>query len=361
MLKKDTETLRRYLLICLIILSVLVMAILLHRYAPPLLADVLGFLGIVLFPFAFAWLIAVFTRPLVAFLHRRLRLPSTLAVLLTMIIGLGLLTVLLTALTVVIIDVTGRLISNYSNQENIFSYLVMLLQQLSGYLNIDLTAPQTWAAAGDLAGQGLNLLLYLIKATPALLLLLLVTLVAIFYWCRDEETVKRLLVAPFPRSKRRAVREAYDTASTVLGSYLRAQLLMVAISIILCIAGLSLMSMPRALALGLLAGGLDIIPILGPGTILLPWGLWLIFTGQHLPGIGLLVLLVVVIMVHNIIQPKILGDRVGLHPLVALAALFLGLKLFGVVGLFIGPLAAGLAFALFRKYRRQEATTAKME
>jgi sporulation integral membrane protein YtvI len=356
--KKDTETLRRYLLICLITLVALSIAILLHRYALPLLADLLGFLGVVLFPFVFAWLAAVFTRPLVSFLCRRLRLPPSLAVLLTMIIGLGILALLFTALTMVIIEVAGQLTRYFSHQENMAAELLARLQLLLRQLNLDFAEPQTWAAAGNLAGQGLSLALNLVKATPALFLLILVTLVAIFYWCRDEEKVKRLLIAPFPPARRRALRDTYEAASQVTGNYLRAQLLLVGISTVLCMAGLALLSLPRALSLGLLAGGLDIIPMLGPGTVLLPWGLWLIFSGQRLMGVGLLVLLIVVIAARNIIEPKIVGDKVGLHPLAALAALFLGLKLFGLAGLFIGPVAAGLGIALYRK-RRQDNTPLK--
>jgi len=353
MWKKDTDTLRRYLMICLILLAALAIAVLLYRYGPPMLTGVLGFLGKALFPFAFAWVAAIFTRPLVDLLCRCLRLPRSLAVLLAMILCIGTLTLLLAALAVVIIYVVGEAVF-YINQQGIafnlltsFSHLLDLdLGQFSFLLN------SISGAAGNLARQALSLLLGLIKATPAAFLLVLVTLVATFYWCRDEETVKRLLAAPFPRPRRHSVLETYDVVSRITANYLRAQLLLVAISILICVVGFYLLCVPRALALGLLAGGLNMIPMLGPGTLLLPWGLWLIFTGQHLLGVGLLSVFIAVLVVHNIIQPKIVGDRVGLHPLVALAALFLGLRCFGVVGLLLGPVVASLALALYQKRKR---------
>lgn len=356
MFKKDTETLRRYLLICLITLTALCIAILLHRFGPPLLRDMLGFIGIALAPFAIAWLAAIFMQPMARALSRYLHLSYTLAVLLTMLFCLAVLALIIMALVLVVGDVVAELLIYFSDSGNSVMLLFERLQQLYSYLDINFDQLQQWLgqladAAGSLAGQGVGIAVSIAKATPTALLLVIVSLVAMFYWCLDEEAVKRLLTAPFPAARKRMVLDTYDSISQVVGSYLRAQVLLVTISIVISIAGLSILRIPSALPMGLLAGVLDLIPMLGPGTLLIPWGLWMLLSGQVVTGLGLLLVLAAVVLVRNIVQPKIIGDRVGLHPLAALASLFIGMELFGAVGLILGPVTAALAVAIWRVHK----------
>jgi len=97
---------------------------------------------------------------------------------------------------------------------------------------------------------------------------------------------------------------------------------------------------------------MDIIPVLGPGTLIIPWAVWSFVVGDIGFGIGLLVIYIIVSVTRYILEPKIVGDRVGLHPLAALAAIFIGMKLFGLVGLILGPITLAVVLAML-KARRQ--------
>lgn len=350
---KSAETLRHHLLLCLIALVLLLIGVVLYQYYPTILGDVFGFLGIVVFPFAFAWIAAIFTRPMVNWLHLKLHFPKTLAVLVTMLVCLAVFGGLITALVLVVIDVVGDLRIYFSDQNNSVSLLITQIQEIYNRLNMDFEQLQQWfvrigEAASGLASQGFGYAVDFVKATPTALLLILVTVVAIFYWCRDEEKIKRVLAAPFPKRKRALFLDAYDTVSDVIGNYLRAQLLLVTVSITVCLVGLMILRVPNAIPMGLLAGGLDVIPMLGPGTVLVPWAIWCLLTGNFFRGIGLAIIFGAVILIRNLIEPKILGDRIGLHPLAALASLFVGMKLFGVVGLIIGPISVAVFMVVYR-------------
>ena len=81
----------------------------------------------------------------------------------------------------------------------------------------------------------------------------------------------------------------------------------------------------------------DIIPILGTGTILLPWLAYSFIVGNYAMGIGLLVMYIVISVIRQIIEPKFVAGQLGLPPFVTITALYLGLKIFGVLGMIIMP------------------------
>ena len=83
----------------------------------------------------------------------------------------------------------------------------------------------------------------------------------------------------------------------------------------------------------------DILPVLGTGGILLPWAAILLIMKNHGLAFGILLLYLVILVVRNMLEPRIVGKQIGLHPLATLAALFLGLKLLGLAGLIIFPVA----------------------
>ena len=144
----------------------------------------------------------------------------------------------------------------------------------------------------------------------------------------------------------------YDNFSNVIGQYIRAQLILITISFVICTVGFTIIGAESPLAMGLFTGVMDIIPVLGPGTLIIPWAVWSFIVGDIGFGIGLLIIYVIVSVTRYILEPKIVGDRVGLHPLAALAAIFIGMKLFGLIGLILGPIVLAVILAML-KARRQ--------
>ena len=85
---------------------------------------------------------------------------------------------------------------------------------------------------------------------------------------------------------------------------------------------------------------LDILPIIGSGTVLIPWALYNLISGNFITGIGLAIIYAIVAIIRNIIEPRIVGEQLGLHPVATLAAMFLGLRLFGLLGMILAPVTA---------------------
>ena len=113
--------------------------------------------------------------------------------------------------------------------------------------------------------------------------------------------------------------------------------------------GLALLRVPYAFIFALLIALVDFLPLLGTGIILIPWAVVSLLLGEVRLGIGLLALYVFSSVVRQILEPKLIGGGLGLHPLLSLAAMYAGLKLFGVWGMVLAPLVAAGVKSVFHE------------
>ena len=112
------------------------------------------------------------------------------------------------------------------------------------------------------------------------------------------------------------------------------------ITFIELLIGLGILGVNNFALISMITAVLDILPILGVGTVLIPWGIFELIVKNTYLGIGLLVLYVIITVVRNIVEPKFVGSSLDLHPLAALFTMLVGLELFGIIGMFGLPLAS---------------------
>ena len=176
------------------------------------------------------------------------------------------------------------------------------------------------------------------SALPSLLLSLFTALLATYLMsaCRPELAgwAERLLPPPWRDTLGRLGRELKGA----LGGWLKAQLLLMLLTFGVLTAGLLLLRVEPALLLAGLIALLDALPLFGAAVILVPWAAGALLGGYPLLGAGLLVLCGVVILTRGLLEPRLVGGQVGLHPLAALAGLYVGFRLLGVAGMFLAPL-----------------------
>lgn len=355
MKKISRDTLIDWALLAGIVLSVCLALFLVIHYLLPGSGGVLASLILMLAPFLIAWLVSILTKPVVDFFNQKLHIPRALTVLLVMLI-LAFLIVGVLALIIsrIVVEIAGKTkaLDMQGLIDNVFIYVQDLLLKLDFHME-DLAVLRDW-----LIGQSEKIVSFLssaaggaisvIQSTPTILLFIIVTLVAIYFWCKDADKIENALVSLAPKSAQHRFRRVYDTLSNVVGEYCRAQFILIAISMLICIVAFSIMGIKGAFTYGILTGVLDILPVVGPGTIIIPCGIILLISGNRTLGIGMFVLYVVLIVVRNIIEPKLVGDRLGLHPLATLASIFIGYRLFGFWGLVIGPILVAMGFAIWR-------------
>ena len=136
---------------------------------------------------------------------------------------------------------------------------------------------------------------------------------------------------------------------SALGSWLLAQLKLTGVSAIILFLGLVLLNIPNAIfwALGICL--VDAFPVLGTGTVLLPWALFLYLQGDTPRAVGILGIYCIISVLRSVLEPKLVGKQLGLDPLITLICLYAGYKLWGLLGMLFAPLLAVTAMQLLPK------------
>lgn len=201
------------------------------------------------------------------------------------------------------------------------------------------------SAVGSVASHLPSLLSRLVSAAPRALVALAVTLCSCAYFCLDLERIHTACFAMLPAPARRFVTGVRDTVSRVGGMYLRSYLTLMAITFAEMLIGLSLLRVGYALLLALLIALVDFLPVLGVGTVLIPWSLVSFITGDPARGVGLLVLWGISLAVRQFVEPRLIGRGLGIHPCLTLVAMYAGLRLGGIAGMLLCPPLAAFLFA----------------
>lgn len=194
--------------------------------------------------------------------------------------------------------------------------------------------------ASDLAGSLLNWAASALTALPAAGLFLITTLLAAYFISAGRPALAAFFRRQLPPHWLPRLEEAWKRLKGALGAWLRAQGILMAVTFALLGAGFLLLGVDLALLLAAGVALLDALPVFGTGTVLLPWAAVTALGGDFSRCAGLLALYALTWLARSILEPKLIADRAGLHPLAALLAMYLGFTLFGVAGLLLSPLAA---------------------
>lgn len=330
------------------------------KFVVPEVLTVFRYVAVLMVPFIAAVVLAVLMEPLVRFLGRRLRLSRPLAVAAAMFVLVGgaglLLTLLFLRLAVELSDLSVSLPK----------YLVPVQEYVGGLVErgrlfyVQLPPVVTERVQENLGlftgmlsqavSSAANFLIHLASAVPGAVMIMIVTVLATYFVSRDRDEIVRfwLRTVPPPWGER-ALGIGREVVSAFLG-YLRAQLFLISLTTFLSIAGLQVIGARYALTVGLLVGFFDLIPVLGPATVYLPWAAWAFISGSPGFGLKLLVLYAVVWAVRQMLEARVVAANLGLHPLAVLIAMYAGLKSMGVSGLILGPVFLIAALAAIKAY-----------
>lgn len=186
---------------------------------------------------------------------------------------------------------------------------------------------------------------------PGLLIQIILTIVSTFYIATDYDRILDFLKKQIPETKRELTLQAFQYAEKAVFAFIKSYVTIFFLTWFELSVGLMILGIPYAVVIALAIAFFDLMPILGTGGILLPWAVILLFMGNYPLAVGILVLYLVVVAVRNAVEPRIVGDRIGLHPLATLVALVLGLQLMGLVGMLLFPIVL-VAITNLRASRR---------
>lgn len=208
-------------------------------------------------------------------------------------------------------------------------------------------------AAGRLVAGATALATALIRAVPSIFLFVVVTVIASFYFVLDLETINRRLSAFLPNGIVRRLPLYGQRTRRFVGKYIRAYLLLMFLTFCELFVGFTVLSTEYSLIMALIISAVDILPVLGVGTILVPWSVAELLSRDFKTGFGLLILWGIITVVRQIIEPRIIGGSLGLHPLVTLIGMYVGFRLFGVFGLLAAPAVSVAVKVVIKEWRPQ--------
>ena len=302
----------------------------------------------ILVPFIIALVLSIFMEPFIETLQNRVKLSRGLATLVSMILVFGGIAVLF---SVIILKLVSELIQLSVTLPAVATELRVFYQDLIARLTaFYITLPHGVISSLEqnittlttnlqgLISRVANSIILFLSLVPGTLTILVVSILATFFLARDRHLISELLLKTIPAPWGEKTVTVLREISAAFIGYLKAQAILVLITTVLSVMGLLLIGADYALTLGLLIGFFDIIPVLGPSTIYIPWLIWSFATGATGFGIKLMVLYGLVMTVRQFLEAKIVSANLGLHPLATLISMYAGLKTLGLVGLLMGPI-----------------------
>ena len=314
-------------------------------------------------PFVVGWILALLANPLVRFLERRVKLVrrhgsmliiiAALAIVIGLFYGAGLLvyremgSFLADAPEIyqsVIAEIenalqNGRKLAEYFPQ-NLQPPLLAFSDNLDGLFGklVSRAAEPTVQIAGHVA-----------KSIPNLLVNMVIIILSSYLFLADRESIMRWLKEHLPAFVFRYIEYMKRDAKGLIGGYFLAQFRIMCVVALILAAGFLVLGVRYGVLLAFLTAILDFLPIFGTGTVLFPCAVVKLFAGEYAYATGLILLYILTQVVRQIIQPKIVGESMGLPPLMTLFLLYLGFKLRGLTGMILA-VPVGLVFINFYKY-----------
>jgi sporulation integral membrane protein YtvI len=296
-------------------------------------------------PFVLAALIAIVIDPVVNWVEKRIK-SRGLAVLVVLcavagIIG-ALLAIGISRLVTELFDLSRSLPEYYKQGEQLVQDMTHVLSEFTAGLPTPVQSlMDTQMSRLYLAFEiALAALIDATRGLPNFLAVTAVTVIASFFVSRDKRLLLDHLFQAIPALQGDKVTEARKQVLESMIGYLKAEAMLVTVTMVTVTVALLVMGAGYALVMGLITGLLDVLPVLGPGLVFIPWALISFITGDTTFGFMLLALYAVVSAVRQLFESKIVGEKIGLHPLATLFAMYLGLKVFGALGIVIGPMGA---------------------
>lgn len=319
-------------------------------------------------PFLLGAGLALAAEPMVSFLHRKAHVPRPVSTGIGVTMAFCFLAMLLLLLCAFLVRELGTLAGIMPDLEQtarsgislVQTWLLQLTsrtpQSIQPLLKENVTAffSDGTALLDKAMGYALSMTGNLLSHVPDSALSLGTAVISGYMISAKLPKIRKWFLRRIPKEKLRTLIATAKRVRGTLTSWLTAQCKLVAVTFVILILGFVLLRIPYALfwALGICL--VDAFPVLGTGTILLPWSLIRFLQGDNARAIGLLGIYVVVSLTRSMLEPKFLGRHLGLDPLVTLIALYAGYQLWGIGGMVLAPLLAVTAIQLAPKKRRED-------
>ncbi|MCD8018156.1 MAG: sporulation integral membrane protein YtvI [Clostridiales bacterium] len=323
-----------------------------------LIPKLLGFF----WPFVVSWILAALASPLCNMLEKHIRLNKKWS---SAFIIIFVLCALAGALYLLIVKLGKEMISFLSSAPTYYAYFQNTLNLLgerigsiASPVSSDLGSQiqqmfndllmQIGTAINSFAPQGADVLGSVASNITSGFVGFVVMIIAAYFFIADRDKLSAKLMKILPEDVWIHARDIKNNLMSAIGGFLLAQLKIMCIIFVELLIGLALLRNPYAFFLALLIAFLDLLPIPGTGTVLIPWALIMFIQGSFRLGIALLIIYVVCLFTRQLLQPKIIGESMGMDTLTTLFLIYTGFKLHGMSGMILALFAGTIVMAMYR-------------
>ncbi|MBU3144564.1 sporulation integral membrane protein YtvI [Clostridium sp. CF012] len=298
-------------------------------------------------PFVLALILASLLKIPTKFLMRKFKIKNTIASLFTTTIFFTVIVILLSLIVTTITSETIQLVKNiqsyfsnnkdsiidfFSNLKNYYknldpSILTNIESNISNYIT------KTLNISMDASTKIFSLTLGFMSTVPYTLMVLLFTLLTTYFFTKDLSSSSNKIFDLIPNKNGDRVHYIFDESKKMFKNYLLSYLLIITITFLETLIVFLVFKVKYAVTLSILCGIFDLLPIFGIGAIYIPLIVIFFISGNYVAALGLLISYVIITIVRQIIEPKIVSSSLGINPVAVLASIFIGLKANGLIGM----------------------------
>ena len=189
----------------------------------------------------------------------------------------------------------------------------------------------------------LNGVINVVTSIPTISIYFVITVMALYFICVDKVYILDQIEHHVPTLWVKKIGIHLREITKILGGYLKAQATLIFVSFIVSLIGLYILkfvgfAIEYPLLMALFIGFVDALPILGSGTVMVPWAIIAGLNGDLNLGIAIIVLLIIMSVVRQFLEPRLVSKNIGVHPIFTLIAMYTGFKFLGIIGLLFGPI-----------------------
>lgn len=309
----------------------------------------LGKAFVLLLPFLIGWIFSTILSPIVKYLNKKLHIHSGFVSILGVVLLVAVSGFFVFLLSKGVIDLVNKFVDAYpSIIEDLNEYSVVVQDKLDSmnlpiafniseifYTSLASLVSYLGNYGGTIAANALGF----VASLPNVLIFVIVTIISTFFMTKDRDKIKGFIkgmikIDDKPHPSYIFIKEKI---LKIIWGYLKAQLIMMSITFVICSIGLLIVGKKYAILTALGIALFDAVPALGPAMIFVPWSLTMLIVGKTSYAASLIVLYLVCTVTRQLLEPKIVSTQIGVYPLLTLISLYIGVKTLGIIGILIGP------------------------
>ncbi|MBQ8625229.1 MAG: sporulation integral membrane protein YtvI [Agathobacter sp.] len=299
-------------------------------------------------PFIIAYIAARVLHPMMDVINKKLHIPKAISTIICLILFTGLIVVVVWFFGHYLYEGVKYLIDTLSAESTINEFstavnnIIVSIETKFEFIDINLQSDELVGMFKDTLSSAIkflsNFTINTAVKVPAILLSTIIGYVSTFYILYDYDKLRKVISTQFSEKTKKFINVINNQALTSFFKMIVSYIIISVVCFIELIVGFYIIGIEEATFLALIIAIVDVLPVVGSGTVLIPWAILSLILGNPLQAIGLGLLFAVITVVRQILEPRVVGKQVGLYPLTTVAALFIGLQLMGGMGLIVAPL-----------------------